>query len=173
VVRGRGRVGRDRPRLKPEALERSAQIVRGFIEDYHERDEEEFLFPRFQKAGQMVDLVNTLLAQHQAGRKLTADILRLATAAGLASDSDRQKLTESLRLFIRMYAPHAAREDTVLFPTFRKLVGAKELDKLKDVFEDKEKALPGGGFEKMVSEVTKIEEGLGIADLGKFTPRAT
>ena len=159
--------------LKPEPIERSAHIVREFIEDYHERDEEEFLFPRFLKAGQMVDLVNTLLAQHQAGRKLTADIQRLATTVGLASASDRQKLAESMRLFIRMYEPHAAREDTVLFPAFRNLVGAKELDKLKDVFEDKEKALPGGGFEKMVAEVAKIEESLGIADLAKFTPRAT
>ncbi len=70
-----------------------------------------------------------------------------------------------------MYEPYAAREDTVLFPTFRQLIGGKELDRLQDVFEDKEKALPRGGFDKMVVEVAGIEQTLGIADLAQFTPR--
>jgi len=159
--------------VKPEPIARSAEIVRTFIEDYHERDEEEYLFPRFEKAKKLVDLVTTLRAQHQAGRKLTADILRLATAAGLASATDRANLVDGMRRFVRMYEPHAAREDTVLFPAFRVLVGEKELDRLRDVFEDKEKALPGGGFEKMVDAVTAIETSMGVADLAQFTPRGT
>jgi len=157
--------------LKAEPIAHSAQIIRAFIEDYHERDEEQYIFPRFQKAGKMVDLVGTLLQQHQAGRKLTREVLRLATPAALSGASDRQKLVESMRQFVRMYEPHSAREDTVLFPAFRELVGGKELDKLKDLFEDKEKALPGGGFEKMVIEVAKIEQSLGIHDLAQFTPK--
>jgi hemerythrin-like domain-containing protein len=156
--------------LQPEPMARSAQIIRDFIEGYHERDEEEYIFPRFQKAGRMIELVNTLLEQHRAGRRLTAVILRLSTAAGLASSSDRRQLVESMRLFVRMYEPHAAQEDTVLFPAFRELVGRKQLAQLQDIFEDKENALPGGGFEKMVVEVTKIEQAVGIADLAGFTP---
>jgi hemerythrin-like domain-containing protein len=159
--------------LKPEPIARSAEIVRAFIEDYHERDEEEFIFPRFDKAGKLVDLVTTLRAQHQAGRKLTAEILRLASPAALASPTDRATLAETMRRFVRMYEPHAAREDTVLFPAFRALVGEKELDRLQGVFEEKEKALPGGGFEKMVATVTTIEESMGIADLAEFTPKAS
>jgi hemerythrin-like domain-containing protein len=158
--------------LAAEPIVRAAGIVRAF-EEYHERDEEEFIFPRFEKAGRLVDLVGTLRTQHQAGRKLTSDILRLATPAGLASPADRARLVESMQLFIRMYAPHAAREDTVLFPAFRDLVGEKELDRLKDVFEAKEKALPGGGFEKMVDAVATIEASLGIGDLAVFTPKLT
>ena len=106
-----------------------------------------------------------MTAQHQAGRRVTADVLRLAKV-----EASRKQLAASLRSFIRMYEPHAAREDTVLFPAFRELVGEKELAKLQDVFEDKEKALPHGGFEKMVDEVAKIEQALGIYDLAKFTP---
>jgi hemerythrin-like domain-containing protein len=158
--------------LKAESISQAGEIIRGFIENYHERDEEEYIFPRLRKAGKMTDLVAVLVAQHQAGRQLTAEILKRATTAGLASPGERGKLTESMRLFIRMYEPHSAREDTVLFPAFRELVGAKELDKLKDIFEAKEKALPGGGFEKMVIAVTKIEQSLGIADLAQFTPKA-
>jgi hypothetical protein len=80
------------------------------------------------------------------------------------------QLADSLRPFIRMYEPHAAREDTVLFPAFREMLSERELKKLMDVFEDKEKALPHGGFEKMVDEVAKIEQSIGIYDLAKFTP---
>jgi hemerythrin-like domain-containing protein len=158
-----------RQTLEPETLTHAAEIIRTFIENYHERDEEEFIFPRFQRAGELVSLVNTLLAQHQEGRRLTANVLRLA--AGMAvHPSDAPNLAESMRLFIRMYEPHAAREDTVLFPAFRKLVSAKELESLQDVFEDKERALPGGGFEKVVLEVEQLEKSYGIYDLALFTP---
>ena len=156
--------------IKPEWVSSSATIIREFIEDYHEKDEEEFVFPRLQKAGKLTDLVTVLLAQHQAGRRVTADVLRLATPAGLKSDASRKQLADGLRSFIHMYEPHAAREDTVLFPAFRALLNERELKKLMDVFEDKEKALPHGGFEKMVDEVAKIEQSIGINDLAKFTP---
>ena len=151
--------------VKPAIVSQSAEIVRAFIEDYHERDEEEFIFSRFQKGqGKLTELVNVLLQQHRAGRTLTAEILRQA-------GRDRQQLVLAMSQFVRMYEPHAAREDTVLFPAFRRLIGPKELDKLKDVFEDKEKALPGGGFEKRVDDVAAIERALGIEDLALFTPK--
>ncbi len=153
-----------------DTLAGAATIVREFIEDYHEKDEEEFIFPRFEKAHRLTDLVATLRAQHRAGRTLTADVLKLATASGVKSEATRQPLAESLRKFIRMYEPHAAREDTVLFPAFRSIVGEHELKRLQDVFEDKEKALPHGGFEKMVDEVARLEQTLGIGDLATFTP---
>jgi hypothetical protein len=73
---------------------------------------------------------------------------------------------------MRMYQPHAAREDTVLFPAFHELVPAGEYDKLGDAFEDKENELFGHeGFEKMVERVASIEKRLGIYDLAQFTPR--
>jgi hemerythrin-like domain-containing protein len=153
--------------FKPEPLAHAAQIIRVFIEDYHERDEEEFIFPRFQKAGKLTDLVSVLLLQHKAGRQLTATIERLA-----AGKSSRPELADAMRQFIRMYEPHAAREDTVLFPAFAQLVGEKELHKLQETFEQKEKALPLGDFEKMVTEVTKIEKAFGIYELALFTPLA-
>ncbi len=49
--------------LNPTVLHDSASIVRTFIENYHEKLEEDYLFPRFQKANRLVDLVNTLKKQ--------------------------------------------------------------------------------------------------------------
>jgi hemerythrin-like domain-containing protein len=154
-----------------EPVARAAQIIRAFIEDYHERDEEQYIFPRFVKAGKLTDLVSVLLAQHQAGRKLTAQIQKLATPAALGDAARRRELVQPMRQFIHMYEPHAAREDTVLFPAFAALVGEKALHELQETFEQKEKSLPMGDFEKMVTEVGKLEQALGIYDLAQLTPK--
>jgi hemerythrin-like domain-containing protein len=158
--------------VEVEAIQRGAKLIRSFVEDYHERQEEEFVFPRFERAGKLVELVRTLRAQHQAGRKLTDRVLGLATATNVKDPAQRRALRDQLRLFGGMYAPHAAREDTVLFPALHGLLGPHEYDALGEDFERREHQLFGGdGFERAVSEVDAIERSLGIEDLARFTPR--
>lgn len=158
--------------LSPEPLQESAKIIRSFVEDYHEKLEEDYLFPRFKKANKLVDLVDVLLQQHQGGRRLTDITIQFATSQGLKNPDDRRKLADSMRQFIRMYNPHEAREDTVLFPAFRGIVSAHEFDSLGEDFEKKEDELFGDdGFEKMVDKVAGIEKQLGIYDLAQFTPK--
>ncbi len=158
--------------FKPELLAQSAGIIRSFIEDYHEKLEENQLFPRFEKAGKLVDLVTTLRQQHQAGRRLTDITLRLATVAGMRDPASRRELTQSLQQFIRMYEPHEAREDTILFPAFHKIVTPHEHDALGDEFEAQEQKLFGqDGFETMVDKVAGIEKAMGLYDLNQFTPK--
>src|SRR5437773_1096822 len=41
--------------LPPEPIAESARIIRDFVEDYHEKLEENFLFPRFKKANKQAD----------------------------------------------------------------------------------------------------------------------
>jgi hemerythrin-like domain-containing protein len=151
-----------------ESLAHAAGIIRTFVEDYHEKQEENYLFPRFKKAGKLIDLVDTLLQQHNAGRKLTDQIKQLSAK----QNTDKQKLIEALTSFNRMYRPHEAREDTVLFPAFRKLVSTNEYDSLGEQFEKNEHKLFGqDGFEKMVDKVADIEKTLGIYELSQFTPK--
>lgn len=153
----------------PKVIAGAADIIRRFIEDYHEKLEENYLFPRFEKAGKLADLVKVLREQHQVGRGLTAQIQQLATPpAGRSSDSAR-RMAEAMAAFRRMYRPHAAREDTVLFPALHQLVSAQEFDALGDQFEDKEKELFGKeGFENMVQRVAELEKTVGIYDLAQF-----
>jgi len=160
-----------REELPPEPIAAAAGIIRTFIEDYHEKLEEDYLFPRFEKANRLTDLVATLRTQHQAGRRLTATVERLATAASLKDATARAQLADAMRAFVRMYRPHAAREDTVLFPAFRKIVSPREYDALGEDFEKKEHELFGAdGFEKYVEEVAKLEKTAGVDDLARFTP---
>ena len=158
--------------VPPDAVRRGADIIRSFIEDYHEKLEEDYLFPRFEKAGRLTDLTRVLRAQHQAGRRLTDQITRLATLEQLKEPRSVAMLRDALSQFIRMYSPHEAREDTVLFPALRDIVSKQEFGALGEEFEKKEHALFGeDGFEKMVERVAAIEKTLGIYELDTFTPK--
>jgi hemerythrin-like domain-containing protein len=53
-----------------------ALLVRKFVEDYHEKLEETFILPEFEKQKKLVDLVTVLREQHQAGRRVTDVVLR-------------------------------------------------------------------------------------------------
>ena len=157
--------------LPLKALRSAAGIIRRFLEEYHERLEEEHLFPRFERAGKLAELVSVLRAQHLAGRRLTASILELASPHGAATDA--AALADRLGQFVRMYRPHEAREDTVLFPAFRELVSREEYERLGEQFESREDEVLGHrGFERIVDEIAGIERGLGIYDLASFTPSA-
>jgi len=153
-----------------DMLADSHRIIRSFIEDYHEKIEEDYLFPRFRKEGKLIDLVDVLFIQHHSGRKLTDISIRLSNAESLKTLTNRRQLSRSLADFVRMYEPHAAREDTVLFPAFHEIIPGKEYDKLGEAFEKKENELFGkDGFEKMVDRIASIEKKLGIYDLAMFT----
>lgn len=161
---------RSNKEFPPQAVNDGATIIRKFIEDYHEKLEEDHLFPRFRKAGKLVDLVDTLYAQHQAGRRVTDRIM--ATAAALKSQDDRNRLANDLEAFNRMYAPHEAREDTVLFPELHKIVPPHEYDAMGEQFESIERKTFGGdGFDIYVDKVAVLEKQLGIYDLAQFTPK--
>lgn len=151
-------------------ISEAARIVQAFIEGYHERNEEQYLFPRFRRAGKMLDLVDVLYQQHQAGRRLTDNILQLAPASGRPGDS-RSRLVANLSAFIRMYRPHEAREDTELFPQLRSIVSAHEFDAMAEDFEkDEQRKFGEDGFQTMVHRIDAIERSLGINDLRQFTP---
>jgi len=156
--------------FSPQTVADSANIIRKFIEDYHEKLEENHLFPRFRKAGKLVELVDVLYEQHQAGRQLT-DRTR-ATAASLKTPDDRNRLAQDLSAFIRMYAPHEAREDTVLFPALHSIVSRHEYDAMGEQFDRIERQTFGGdGFDIYLDKVVAIEKRLGIYDLAQFTPK--
>ena len=152
----------------PKVVTASADIISKFIEQYHEKLEENYLFPRFIQAGRLTDLVQVLLIQHAAGRDVTARILQLANAR---TQLERAHLRDAIRSFVRMYRPHETHEDTVLFPELHHIVSQHEFDSLGEEFENQERKLFGAdGFEKMVSQVGGLEKQLGIFDLAQFTP---
>lgn len=156
------------------ALTDAAKLFQAFGERYHEQLlEEQHIFPIVRKAGgEGAGLVDTLLAQHARGREITAYILD-KTKTGKVGTGDAAPLAKALTAFSRMYEPHTAREDTIIFPSFKKAVGPKGYDELGDQFEEIErKEFGGDGFDMAVDKVADLERRLGTADLASFTAPA-
>jgi hemerythrin-like domain-containing protein len=160
--------------VPPDALQKTANLFHTFGEDYHEKKlEEAFIFPAVKKAGgDAAGLTSILVVQHDRGREITEYILSVTKAAKI-QDGDAEPLAKAMEQMVRMYRPHAAREDTVIFPAWKKTLTAKQLDKMNDKFEDIEKEMLGeNGFENAVKQIGEIEAQLGMADLAKFTAPA-
>jgi len=152
-------------------LHDAALIIHDFIEGFHEGLEEGYVFPRLRREPAVAGAVTTLLVQHARGRVLTQFILANATARGVASAGTGGQLAAAMQAFVRMYEPHEAREDTVIFPAFRQVVPPAELADLGQHFADLERQQFGRDeFGAMVARVAGIEHNLGIYDLGQFTP---
>jgi len=159
--------------ISPQVFGHTAELVRKFVEEYHEKNEENHIFPVFVKAGKLTDLVETLKTQHKAGRTVTAEILRLSKPDLFRDKENQARLVRAVQSFIRMYRPHEAREDTVLFPALRTILRPKQVEALGSRMEEAEhKVLGDEGFEKSVAQVVVIEKQLGIYDLKQFTPHS-
>ena len=156
-----------------EVVRGNAELARKFVHGYHEELEEKEVFPRLEAAGRETTLCGLLRAQHAAGRRVTERIRALVADGFPHEAKDRQELGTRLVEFARMYRPHAAREDTVLFPAFHRLFEPRAWNELGEKFEDREKEVIGDrGFERSVEQVAGFERALGIHDLAKFTASA-
>ncbi|MFL0198677.1 hemerythrin domain-containing protein [Clostridium sp. WILCCON 0269] len=149
----------------------AAIISQQFIENYHQKLEEKYVFPKFSKNLKYSILINTLLSQHSAAQKLTNNILYYLSAKDVCSYENKLQLIRLLSLYINMYEPHSAREDTVVFPAFHELVNLEEFKKLGDRFEEIEEQKFGkNGFKHIVNKIAKIENVLSIYNLAQYTP---
>lgn len=156
------------------ALQQTAKLFRTFGEDYHERMlEEQHIFPLIRKQGpELKGYADILVEQHNRGREVT-DYVLAVTKGPRISVAHVEPLAKVLETFVLMYQNHAAREDTIVFPAWKKNFTNKQLDEISDQFEDIEHKMFGkGGFEDAEKQIGKIEGALGFADLAQFTPPA-
>jgi hemerythrin-like domain-containing protein len=156
------------------AMHRTAQLFRDFGQNYHEKLEEENIFPELRKAGgEAGAMVQVLIEQHKRGREIVNYLLSTTRGAVLRG----QDLVAPLIALELMYANHAAREDTIIFPAWKKAIGVRAVGEMGDKFEETEKKQFGGdGFDMAVKQIGEIERSLGLTNLGLFTapppPRA-
>jgi hemerythrin-like domain-containing protein len=168
------RLRTDAASIPADALQKSAKLLRSFGEDYHERQlEEAHIFPALKTAGGPgAAEITTLLAQHQRGRELTDWVL--AQTARPIGAAKAEPLARALEGFARMYEEHAAREDTIVFPTWKKTLSNKTIKEMGEIFEGIEKKTFGhDGWDDAVAQVTAIEREIGLdaASLMPAVPR--
>ncbi len=150
------------------ALQKTAQLLRKFAGDYHEKKlEETHVFPALKRAGgPAAAYLDVLVAQHDRAREINDYI---AAAGAKITAANTEAVARALESFARMYEEHAAIEDTVLFPAWKKSMSAKQLDEMGELFEDIEhKTLGKSGFDDAVDEIAAIERAFRL-DLAWFT----
>jgi hemerythrin-like domain-containing protein len=160
--------------IDASALRQTAQLFRTFGEDYHERMlEEQHIFPLIRKQGsELKRYADILTEQHNRGREIT-DYVLAVTNGGKVPSAHTEPLAKVFENLVLMYQNHAAREDTIVFPAWKKNLSDKQLDEISDQFEEIEHKMFGkDGFEDAEKKISGIEGALGFADLAQFTPPA-
>jgi len=159
--------------VDPAALAESAKLFREFGEDYHEHMlEEQYVFPEVRKVGGPDEkLVEILLLQHRRGREITDYLYTVGTSGRIGGEAEA--LSKALAAMSRMYQAHAAWEDTVIFPAWKKTQSKERLGELAEKFEAIEHERFGkDGFADALDRIVRIEQAVGLADLAAYTAPA-
>lgn len=157
--------------LNVGAIHRAASIFRDYIEKHHDRCEERYIFPQFRKANYIVEIVNELHDQHAAAIKITRQILALSSGEDGTGANGWQKLMGLCTEVSRMYRPHMAWEQSVVFPVFYDIVTPDYVRDARKKMESEEKEILGDtGFRGLVGRLSEIEKEVGTYDLHSYTP---
>ena len=153
-----------------QSLTMAATMIRSTVEDFHAPLEEDYVFPLFQKAGKLTDLVSTLRDQHAVGRRLTDSILQ--ATRGPAANAPTEALLRDLLAYVRMIQAHTAYEESLLYPQIRAIASETDYERLQRTLQDAQrKKLGPEGFVGLLNKVADLERSAGIMGLAQFTPK--
>lgn len=167
-----GKIRLDPASVDPVELRRALTLFRVFGSEYHEIAlEERRVFPTVREAGgPAAELVPVLIRQHNRGHEINSFAVTVL-ARGKITNNDGAAMADALDGFVHMYEHHTAREDTIVFPAWRRAMSPQQFAETREAFEDIERARFGvNGREDAIKQIGQIEDALGLGDLGQFTP---
>lgn len=152
-------------------INHAAITIKTFGTDHHMVDEEQFIFPKLLEAGTMDSLIDTLELQHDKGREIIGRIIEMTRAGHLDDLGQLNELAGYCMSFVIMYRPHAAWEETVVFPALYDIATENYIDNIKMRMRDEERSLMSDpGLHRLMDNLRKIEKAAGTSELGRFTP---
>jgi hemerythrin-like domain-containing protein len=150
--------------FQPAPLKSTLEIIKSFVAGIHERLEEEYVFPVFEKKDLNKTLVAKLRHEHAKGHEIIAQVQQLLGLQDFQSLKNRNKIVSLLKKYNKMYRHHLEQEDTVLFPNFGSLVTEKSMQELGVKFSNREHQLFGkDGHKAVMKTIEDIEKQLGIS----------
>ncbi len=151
-------------------INRASRMVDEYVSNHHEREEEDYVFPKFREAGYIPDLVDTLERQHDVSRELNKQVMELSSKGPEITQDEAVRLLDLCGMFINMYLPHISRENTILFPTFFDIVSPEYVGEIKKKMEDEEEEILGEtGFRGFVGRIAELEKEVGCHELSQYT----
>jgi hemerythrin-like domain-containing protein len=156
-----------------DCLFSTTKLIEDHIQKHHERIEELAVFPFMKTRGLCLPLMRVLVEQHGAGSHITRSIRKKLSGADKSKTRGktmlRRDLAELVRAFVKMYRPHAAREDTVLYPALRCNLEPDRYTEFKNRVEHLESAMKESRLDTVLSRIEEIEKALDLFDLANFT----
>ncbi len=152
--------------IDPKWVLRTTNVIKDYLEGFHEKMEEEYIFAPMEKAKVHYKSIQELKMQHGVGFSITDKIIELAK-----NDKLNQELCKNLKSFGQMYRYHSAWEDTIIFPAFNDLENNKYMADLAATFDvEKRKILGTLGFDSFIKTVIDVEEEMKVFGLPHWTP---
>ena len=156
--------------LRP--INHAALMLKEVGANHHMVDEERLIFPKIELSGRYDDLLKTLRLQHDRGRAILDRIIDLTRNSSVKSIAEMNEITHLCLSFTIMYRPHAALEETVIFPALYDFASNDEIMNIQAIIRGEEKGLlQNKEFGRRLDSLAIIEAQAGTSDLSRFTPR--
>lgn len=150
--------------VDPGLVEKMLDFFRNFTDKCHHAKEEKHLFPLLERRGMSRDKgpVGVMLAEHDEGRRLVANISGLLPAAAQGAGEAVLSLSDSLAAYASLLENHIAKENGVLFPLADQMLTPEDQAALEAAFEKVEREETGAGVhEKYHALAHEISGSLG------------
>ncbi|MEM2058502.1 MAG: hemerythrin domain-containing protein [Thermoproteota archaeon] len=144
-----------------EDLRKSVDFLRTFADKCHHSKEEEVLFRVLEERGvpRSGGPIGVMLQEHEQGRSLIKEMLRAVEAIEKGNEHGYIVFSEKASSYIELLEDHISKEDNVLYPIGRNILGKKEMENLSEDFEKIEVEKVGTGVHE---KYYRIAEELGV-----------
>ncbi len=144
--------------VPPETLLGIVEFAQQFVDGYHHHKEEDILFPALEKAGNKAIncRLKALRDEHQFGRKLISQLAQSIKDYVENKPGSRKTVMDSLLSIPRLYPGHMYREDTIVFPMIKEMLGKDQQDALVSKFEEIEKEIGNEFHQRYIEYARRI-----------------
>jgi hemerythrin-like domain-containing protein len=145
--------------VPPEVLAQLLDFIQVFADRYHHGKEERILFPALQQQGlpREGSALGLILHQHEAERKMMADLMRDIEAYRAGIPDAYWPFVETSRQLIGTLTRHIEEEDQVLFKLAEEMLDETEKAALGAAFEQAEAELGADVPEKYEQIAVELE----------------
>jgi hemerythrin-like domain-containing protein len=144
-------------KVDPRFFTGAVEFIRNYADKYHHAKEEDILFVRMEKAGFPAQggPIGVMLSEHGQGRQYVAG-LEKANERYITGDSAAAgDIVEYARGYAYLLKNHIAKEDSILYPMARDVLGGKGIEAMIPEFDrvEKEKAGTEEKYKALLEEL--------------------
>lgn len=133
-----------------EELERFVDFIKTFADSCHHSKEEGSLFPALEARGisRIGGPIGVMLQEHEQGRSFVRGMLEAIDAIEGGDEQGYGAFERNASAYVSLLEDHIFKEDNILYPMGRGVLGVEDLERLLDSFKEVEAEVGLGVHEK-------------------------